>query len=206
MELDSDIGHIVITHPNGDESHILLPIDPGDFDFAHSILNPIVSILTDSLGSYESVKDETFEEERLAGVYTLDKKTYCASNYELNFIQDEFYCGASGGTEQIILSILAGVAGGISTAITTQIYNKISQYFSADNSDAGEAEAGDTTYLKTIEKIVIKRFNAEPPLNFSNAKYLNKKITFEVFDSKNNKFIAKINNSNGSFLIDIERT
>jgi hypothetical protein len=204
MKLDSHIGHVVITHPNGNESHIVLPIPPNDGE-VKSLFSQILSVVTNSLGAYQSLEDEATEEQRSGGLYTLDTKTFRTDKYELNFIEEEFYCGASGGTEQIILAIYGGVAGGVATVITTKIFDLITKKFSTGSSNS-ELDADNPELLTIIEDILVNRYKSKPPLYFSNSKYEDRCIALEITDSNYSKYFAKVQNINGSFRIDVGRT
>jgi len=202
MELDSEIGNFVITSPDGSEIYIHPP-ETFDYYFDDEILESLFLSIKDTLGQYENIENFSHEEDQGPGVYTLDAKSYLSTNYKLDIINDEFSCGASGGTEQIILAIIAGVSGGIAGEIAKLIFksiiNKAKKEYGKEVPDKSTEE---TNHL--IEKTLIKRFNATEPVYFKTTKYINGKTEITITDSKNNSYVASYQNKEGSILLEIK--
>lgn len=161
MEIDLEVGNIIIKHIDGSESHILPP-EPKNFDDDGEIREKCFQIVSDELGDFDEVSEYSRDEEKSSGVYSVAGKSYKSSKYKLDVIQDEKYFGASGGTEQIVLAILGGVAGGIATVISTKLFDLVADKTISVYSDSIPARSLDKKQ-RIIERILIKRLSREEP-------------------------------------------
>ena len=202
MKLDSEIGNFVITSSDGSEIYIHPP-ETFEFYFDDDIVELLLSFITKMLGSYDSIENFSHEENKGPGIYTIDTKSYLSSKYKLDIINDEFSCGASGGTEQIILAIIAGASGGVAGVIAKQIYksiiNKVSRECSIDKFEKSDE---DTSHI--IEKTLIKRFKAVEPMYYKDTKYINNKTEVTIVDAMNHLYMASYENKKGSLFLEIK--
>lgn len=195
MKTDPEIGNIVVIDTDGSESHILLP-DFRNFDDDREIQKYILNMVMEKLGAYDKIDNFHSEEQLTHGLYTIEAKSYQSRSYRLDIIEDELYVGASGGTEQIILALLSGAAGGIAGAITTQIYSAITDRF-ASAYDSKSEERNRDSLCQTIEKILIKRFKASKPLKFIEIESSEDNLSCVVMDSNGLTYDAKLEDVNG---------
>lgn len=201
-EIVQGIGDIVIADGEGGESHIVA-LGLEFFDDSGEIRKSVLSLVKEELGDFHRVDKSGYEEKKDFGTYSVDSKSYKSNNYQLDVIQDESYFGASGGTEQIFLSILSGMAGGIAGAITTQIYNIVINDAADYNSNNEKTKTLDEK-LEATENILLKRFNASKPLKFTETKDTGKTFKCKVVDSKNQQFSVEVANRNNVLKIDIK--
>ena len=202
MEIDSEVGNIIIKHHDGGESH-LLPPEFNNFDDDGKIQEKIILVVSDSLGSFSEVSEYNHEEEKANGIYSVSGKSYKSEKYKLDVIQNENYFGASGGTEQIILAILSGVAGGIATMITNKIFEVVADQIKTAYSGSISDRSLDARQ-HVIEKILIKRFKANKPIQYLKIKHRKNVTECEVEDFHKKKYTVQAKEQNGVLQLDIQ--
>lgn len=203
MEIVQDVGNIIIKHADGSESHIIPP-EFGDFDSGGEIRSAVVLVVSDELGVSHDVSEHNHEEVRGGGIYSVDRKTYKSGKYKLDVIQDDYYCGASGGTEQIILALLGGVAGGIAGAITTRIFDlvvdKLKTKYSASITDRSFEEK-----QRIIERVLIKQFKAKNPTQYLHVRHRKNVTECEIEDSYKNRYWVEVKERDGVLHLDAKK-
>jgi hypothetical protein len=203
MEIDLEVGNIIIEHTDGSESHIFPP-EPNNFDDDGEIREKCFQIVSNELGVFDEISEYSREEEKSSGVYSVAGKSYKSSKCKLDVIQDEMYFGASGGTEQIILAIFGGVAGGIATVISTKLFDLIADKTISVYSDSIPARSLDKKQ-RIIEKILIKRFHAKSPIQYLKVKHGKNVTECEIEDSHKKKYFAQIKERGGVLHFDIQQ-
>lgn len=165
LKIDKAIGDVAVKAGDGSGFHLFKPPDLPFFDDGRQIRKLILAAVEKQLGPHRKLPKESRQDEVGYGIYTIERVSYVSDSYRLEVTDDETYVGASAGTEQIILAIAAGGAGGVAGELARRFFNWIAQ---VEGSDGQVLD--DDVKLNRVSNLLRKHYAASGEITYHHLK------------------------------------
>ncbi len=193
MSLDNEIGDAVAQFSDG-SLHVFLP-DSYNLEIDNEALKSFLDDIKSLTGKFSKEEHKSESKELGNGVYTLDSTLYSSEQCKLNYLQDETYVGASGGTDQLLLEIVAaGMASGVGAELTRRLINLI---FGKNE----QLEAISDEVYEKVKNILHKHYGAAGEITFLE-KNESENLTFiKAEDFRGKQYNVTVNTENGKLSV-----
>jgi hypothetical protein len=148
--IEGGAGDVVVRCSDGTETHIFFAQHLGDGQDSTEPLQVVNEVAEAQLGPVRAdVEGGGTVTRPDAWPVTLDWKRREASDYFIEHRLQEFYVGAAGVSEQIVLAVYAGVASGVAAAITSEIIHRLRRLGTPQRAGDGPTDRDPTTLVQS---------------------------------------------------------